>query len=162
MKKILICLDYDPTAEMVAKTAHALFRETNAVFTLLHVVANEVYYASRAYSPIMGFTGFVPTGHLEGQETQFLLEAAEDYLSKTKSFLGDINISILAMEGDFADTIIQTANDLKADIIVVGSSERKWLEKVVSGSVTEQVMRSSKVPVLVIPTDKDNEKNNTD
>ncbi len=154
MKKILICLDYDPTAEMVAKTAHTLFKETNAVFILLHVVANEVYYASRAYSPIMGFVGFVPSEPIEGQQAEYLLKAAEDYLMKTKSYLGDMNISILAKEGDFSDTIIETVNEIKADLVVVGSSERKWLEKVVSGSVTEQVLRSSKVPVLVIPTDK--------
>ncbi len=156
MKRIVIGIDYDPTAEKVAQTAYNLFIGSNVGITLLHVVANEVYYSSRAYSPIMGFTGFVPTEPIEGEQTQFLMEAGAEYLEKTRDFLGDVNISTIVKEGNFADTILETAEELNADLIVVGSHSRRWLEKIVMGSVTEAILRLSKIPVLVVPTGKEN------
>lgn len=157
MKNILIALDYDPTAEKIAQIGYEFAKPLNGRITLLHVISNEVYYSSRIYSPIMGFTGFTPAEPLETERTVFLKEAAVNYLQKSKDHLGDLNINTIVKEGDFADTIIQTAIEIKADVIVMGSHSRRWLEKIVMGSVTEQVMRSSTIPLLIIPTRKENE-----
>lgn len=157
MKSILIALDYDPTAEKIAQIGYELTKPLNARITLLHVISNEVYYSSRIYSPIMGFTGFTTADPLEPENTEFLKEAAINYLQKTKDHLGDLNINTIVREGDFADTILLTANEIKADVIIMGSHSRRWLEKVVMGSVTEQVMKSSTIPLLIIPTRKEDE-----
>ena len=58
MKKILIALDYDPTAQKVAETGHKLAKAMNARTILLHVISDATYYSSLNYSPIMGFGGF--------------------------------------------------------------------------------------------------------
>ena len=58
MKKILIALDYDPTAQKVAETGHKLAKAMKAQTYLLHVVSDSTYYSSPNYSPIMGFEGF--------------------------------------------------------------------------------------------------------
>ncbi len=157
MKNVLIALDYDPTAEKIAQTGYEFAKPLNARITLLHVISNEVYYSSRIYSPIMGFTGFTPAEPLESERTEYLKEAAENYLQKSKDHLGDLNINTIVREGDFADTIIQTAVEIGADVIVLGSHSKRWLEKIVMGSVTEQVMKSSTIPILIIPTRKEDE-----
>jgi nucleotide-binding universal stress UspA family protein len=157
MKNVLIALDYDPTAEKIAQIGYEFAKPLNARITLLHVISNEVYYSSRIYSPIMGFTGFTPAEPLETERTVFLKEAAHNYLQKSKDHLGDLNIKTIVREGDFADTILLTANEIKADVIVLGSHSRRWLEKIVMGSVTEQVMKSSTVPLLIIPTRKEDD-----
>jgi len=41
-----------------------------------------------------------------------------------------------------------------ADFIVLGSHSRKWLENIVMGSVTENVLRKTSIPLLIIPTKK--------
>lgn len=155
MENVLIALDYDPTAQMVAEQGYKFARKMNAQVTLLHVISNEVYYASRVYSPIMGFTGFTPAETMEMEQNEYIKEAGYNYLEKTKSHLGDVNIRTMIMEGDFADTIIKTAAAIRADIVVMGTHSRKWLEKIVMGSVTEKVMKELKVPMLIIPTGKD-------
>jgi nucleotide-binding universal stress UspA family protein len=58
MKKVLIALDYDPTAQKVAETGHEMAKAMNAQTILLHVISDATYYSYLDYSPIMGFAGF--------------------------------------------------------------------------------------------------------
>jgi nucleotide-binding universal stress UspA family protein len=59
-------------------------------------------------------------------------------------------------EGDFADAILKTSKDLDADIIVMGSHSRQWLEKIILGSVTEKVLKITTLPLFIIPIKKHN------
>lgn len=154
MNNVLIAIDYDPTAQKVAEIGYELAKALKANVTLLHVISDEVYYSTRAYTPIMGFAGFTPSEPIEGEMIEHLKSAAYNYLNKSKNHLGDPGIDVLVKGGDFADTILDTAHLIKADVIVIGSHSRRWLEKIVMGSVTEQVLRSSKVPLLIVPTRK--------
>jgi len=83
-----------------------------------------------------------------------LKKASLQYLEKSKQHLGDNNIQTMVKEGDFADTILETAKEVNADIIVIGSHSRKWLENIVMGSVTEKVLRQTSIPLFIIPTKK--------
>ena len=58
MKKVLIALDYNPTAQKIAETGYRLAKAMNARTVLLHVIADPTYYSSLNYSPIMGFDTF--------------------------------------------------------------------------------------------------------
>lgn len=160
MKNVLIALDYDPTAQKIAESGYELSLALEAQVTLLHVISDTVYYSTRAYSPIMGFTGFTPSEHVAEQQTTYLKDAAYNYLENTKNHLGDANIRTIVKEGDFADTILDTAKLVNADIIVLGSHSRRWVEKILMGSVTEKVIKNSKIPLLIIPTRKEDEADN--
>jgi len=83
-----------------------------------------------------------------------LRNASRQFLDKAKHHLGDKNIKTVVKEGDLSESILKTANELKADIIVMGSHSRKWLENIVMGSVTESVLHHTKIPLLIIPTKK--------
>lgn len=152
MKKILIALDYDPTARKVAEVGYELAKAMGAKITLIHVIADPVYYSSTEYSPIMGFTGFMDESPAQTESVDGLKYASQRFLEKTKLHLGDTNILTMVAEGDFADAIIKAANHLQADIIVMGSHSRKWLEKIVMGSVTEKVLSHTTIPMFIIPT----------
>jgi len=128
----------------------------NAEVVLLHVITDPVFYASAGYSPIMGFSGFVDVSPLQLDSTQGLKEASLQYLDKSKQHLGDNTIRTIVKEGDFADSILETAKEVNADIIVVGSHSRKWLENIVMGSVTEKVLHHTSIPLFIVPTKKSN------
>lgn len=51
--------------------------------------------------------------------------------------------------GQPARSILQTAVDVDADLVVVGSHQRTRLEKMIVGSVAERVLRGAHCPVLV-------------
>ncbi|WP_217603402.1 universal stress protein [Chitinophaga sp. GbtcB8] len=151
MKKILIALDYDPTAQKVAETGYYLAKAMNAQSVLLHVTAGATYYSDLNYSPIMGFEGFNSLNTPQTL-TEELKNVAQGYLDKSKKYLGDETIQTVVKSGDFGEMILDTAKEVKADIIVMGTHSRRGLEKILMGSVAEYVLHRTSIPVLIIPT----------
>ena len=151
MKKILIALDYNPTAQKIAETGYELAKSMNAQVILLHVVADYTYYSSLDYSPIMGFDQFSNLGTVQLDSVIELENAAQNYLEKSKSHLGDTSIRTLVKDGDTGNAIIEAAKNLEVDIIVLGSHSRRGLDKILMGSVAEKVLRHSKTPLFIIP-----------
>jgi nucleotide-binding universal stress UspA family protein len=125
-----------------------------AEVVLLHVITDPVFYSTAGYSPIMGFTNYEYAGAVQLDSVDGLKNASLQYLEKSKQHLGDNAIRTMVKEGDFADTILKTAKEVNADIIVIGSHSRKWLENIVMGSVTEKVLRQTSIPLFIIPTKK--------
>ena len=152
MKKVLIALDYNPTAQKVAEVGFSIAISMNAEVILLHVISDPVYYSSTEYSPIMGFTGYMDISALQLDSVDGLKKASQHFLDKSKQHLGDKAILTLVKEGDFAESILEAAKEVHADIIVVGSQSRKWLENIVMGSVTEKVLHHTSIPLLIVPT----------
>jgi len=79
---------------------------------------------------------------------------SKQFLDKSKLHLGDNDIQTIVKKGDFAESILKVAKDMKIDVIVMGSHSRKWFENTVMGSVTERVLLYTNIPVLIIPTKK--------
>jgi nucleotide-binding universal stress UspA family protein len=51
-------------------------------------------------------------------------------------------------EGDVAAAILRVARETRCDLIVMAGRERTWLERLLNGSVTEEVERKAPCPVL--------------
>ncbi len=155
MKKVLIALDYNPTAQKVAEVGFNLAKSMNAEVILLHVITDPIFYSTAGYSPIMGFTGYMDMAPVQFESVDGLKNASLQFLEKSKQHLGDKTIQTIVKEGDFAESILETAKEINADIIVVGSHSRKWLENIVMGSVTEKVLHHTTIPLLIVPTKKE-------
>ena len=121
MKKVLIALDYNPTAQKVAEIGFSMANTMKAEVILLHVISDLVYYTSTEYSPIMGFTGFMNMDPLQLDSVKGLKKTSQQFLDKSKRHLGDKSIQTLVKEGDFAESILKTAKNLHVDVIVMGS-----------------------------------------
>jgi nucleotide-binding universal stress UspA family protein len=157
MKKVLIALDYNPTAQKVAEVGFSMAKAMNAEITLLHVMSDPVYYSSTGYDPVMGYTGFAGiTGPMQINTNDGLKKASQQFLEKSKHHLGDNTIQTLVEDGDSADSILRAAKNLNVDIIVMGSHSRKWLENILMGSVTEKVLHNTSIPLFIVPTKKHN------
>ncbi|MEO8823289.1 MAG: universal stress protein [Ginsengibacter sp.] len=157
MKKILIALDYDPTAKKIAEAGYKLAKSMGAEVILLHVVADYTYYSSLDYSPIMGFDQFSNLGAVQMDSVTELENAAHEYLEKSKAHLGDPSIKTLIKDGDSGEAILEASKSLEVDMIVLGSHGRKGLDKILMGSVAEKVLRNSKIPLFIIPINGKNE-----
>jgi len=156
IKKVLIALDYNPTAQKIAEAGYSIGKAMGAEVILMHVITDPVYYSSSEFSPIMGYTGYLDTSPFPLDSVNELKKAAQHFLDKTKHHLGDNSIKTQYVEGDFAEAILKTAKELHADIIVIGSHSRRWLENIVMGSVTEEVLHHTTVPLFIVPTKKHN------
>lgn len=60
-----------------------------------------------------------------------------------------VPVRMLIWEGDPAESIVEAAVAEEVDLIVVGSHQRRGVDRLVMGSVSEQVVRTSPVPVVV-------------
>ena len=156
MKKILIALDYNPSAQIIAETGALIAKAFAAEATLLHIISNPIYYSSTAYSPIMGFGGYADLDFMQPDIVKSLTSASFKFLEKSKSHMGGTNINCLVEEGDVPDMILETAKKIHAELIVMGSHSRRWLEAIVMGSSAQDVVHHSVIPVLLIPTKKKN------
>jgi nucleotide-binding universal stress UspA family protein len=152
MNRVLIALDYNPTAQKVAEAGFSMAKSMNAQITLLHVITDPVFYSTSGYSPIMGFTGYIDMGPAQFESIDGLKNASLQFLEKSKYHLGDKTIHTLVKEGDFSESILETAKEMKADIIVLGSHSQKWLENILMGSVTEKVLHNTSIPLFIVPT----------
>lgn len=152
LKKVLVALDFDPSAQKVAEGGFLLAKAMCAEIVLLHVIADDIYYSSLEYSPLTGFSGFSNTDFSLMASSEGLEKASQYFLDKTKNHLRDETIQTIIEKGDFADTILRKAKDIEADLIVMGSHSRRWLEQILMGSVTEKVLHNTTIPLLIIPT----------
>ena len=153
MKKVLIALDYEPSAEKIAEAGYAIASALKAEIVLLHVIAEPAYYSSMEYSPIMGFSGFMDSfdAGLSNEVKENISTLAQEFLNKSKAQLGNENINTLVTEGAFADSIVEAAGKEQADMIVMGSHNRRGLDKLLMENVAEKVLHLSNIPVMVIP-----------
>ena len=60
-----------------------------------------------------------------------------------------VTIRCLIWHGDPGEAIVEAAEAEGVDLIVVGSHGRRGVDRLLAGSVSERVMRSARVPVLV-------------
>lgn len=154
MKTVLIALDYNPSAQKIAETGYALAKSMEARVILLHVMEETNYYSANEYSPIMGFNtfNFNSADIISPGTTDILKQGIVEFLDKSKEHLGGIGIETIVRDGEVAATIVETAVNVLADIIVLGSHSRRGLEKILMGSVTEKVLHHSSIPLFIIPT----------
>lgn len=152
MKRVLIALDFDPTARKVAEAGFSLAKSMGAQVILLHVIADDIYYSSLEYSPITGFSGFSNADFSLMASSEGLSQASEYFLDSIRGHLNDDSIITVIEKGDFADMILKVSTKMEADLVVIGTHSRRWLDQILMGSVTEKVLHNTTVPLFIIPT----------
>ena len=85
------------------------------------------------------------------QHRRLLDEFAKQHLS---GLTPDINIRKEVKLGEPYKTIVDRAQEGKVDLIVMSTHGRSGLPRMMLGSVTEKVLRSSSCPVLAMPSHK--------
>ncbi|MGC9517938.1 MAG: universal stress protein [Methanomicrobiales archaeon] len=61
-----------------------------------------------------------------------------------------MNVKTVIKEGHPVDMILETVDEEKIDLIIMGTAGKHGLDRLLLGSVTEKVVRTSKCPVLVV------------
>jgi len=136
-RSILVATDYGAPSEMAVETAAALATRFRAELHVVHVVEEPAY--AFPFPTVAG-----------------LDEAAQKQLDKVLAGLRArmLHASGILRKGTAWYEIGACATDLSADLVVIGSQGRRGLPRFVMGSVAEQLVRTSRVPVMTIhPTD---------
>jgi nucleotide-binding universal stress UspA family protein len=69
---------------------------------------------------------------------------------KERGEASGVEVREVISEGHPSNEIINFAKDSNADLIVMGTLGKTGLDRFLLGSIAEKVIRSSKIPVLVV------------
>lgn len=77
---------------------------------------------------------------------------AEQRLEQARAYLEDrgLQAELVATKGTPADAIVRLAQERGVDLIVVGSRHKRFFERLVEGSVNQNVLRRAGCDVLVV------------
>ena len=67
------------------------------------------------------------------------------------NFRDSDKIKIILREGSASQEIVQYAEEINADFIILGSSNQSKITELLMGSTSKTVIKKSKIPVLVVP-----------
>ena len=141
---VVVGTDGSDTADKAVETAARLAREWNAV---LHIVTGY-----RSSGPGMGSASGGPLAD-SGAGDRLQQEAAEQIGAKAASAWGEgINTQHHPVSGHAADAILDTAQTVGADLIVVGSRGMHGARRFL-GSVPNSVAHGASCAVLIVKTD---------
>jgi nucleotide-binding universal stress UspA family protein len=140
LQQILVPVDFTETSDRALDYAVELASKFGASITLIH-----------AYQiPVYGFPdgAFITSADVATQ----LATAAQgrlDALLESRLSLG-IAMTAVLRDGVAWEEINDVAKLTEADLIIIGTHGRRGLSRALLGSVAENVIRTTSVPVLVI------------
>lgn len=141
-QKILVAIDDSEISANVIQQAAQLAKALNSEITVVEVMTLDPYL-SEAYLRM-------------GQSNE-LIERVRSYvqenLTKVEKKFEELGLTVATqvLEGfSIHDEIIGAAQNLGADLIIMGSHGRTGFKKFILGSVAQKVLGESHIPVLVV------------
>ncbi|MBZ0291595.1 MAG: universal stress protein [Anaerolineae bacterium] len=157
LKHILLPLDGSELAEKAIEYAMTVISPGNQI-TLLMVVdpPEQLSYNLYALEPT-AVGAPVSEAAIDYQSvSDEMMRGARAYLdSKSKALQqAGYKVNTLAEYGAPAEVIVETAEKLNVDTIVISTHGRSGLSRWILGSVTSKVISAASCPVYVIPPDR--------
>jgi nucleotide-binding universal stress UspA family protein len=141
---ILVPVDGSAGMSEVLDTASSLARTYQSAITVVYVLDPQ---------PYVGVSSEFAYG--QSDAVHEARKAGEQALQQARAQLAAAAHTVDALvveEGTAWRGILQAAAQVGAQLIVMGSSRRKGLEKLVLGSVAESVLQHTTMAVLVVPS----------
>lgn len=142
MKTIVLPVDFSDSSNKLVDYAIDFAKEINAEIALIHVAATDIGF-------VIGDMGFQYFPEVEENEIKYELKELNKI--QEKIIAQGVNCSHILKQGLAGDTILEFADAKNASYIVVGSHGRSGVYDVFIGSLTKEITKKSKIPVLVVP-----------
>lgn len=141
IKKILFPIDLTENSSKVLPYVLSVSEKYNSMIYLLHVV-QDLQKWGKLYIPHPSMDTFQKEA-LEGAE-KALGRVCEEQLQSCPNFQRKV------VSGDPAAEILKTIESEDIDLVIMGTHGSKGLEHVIFGSVADNVVKKSPVPVMTI------------
>ena len=161
MKQLLAAIDFSKNTEAVLEQVAKLAKNLEAKLWILHVASDETQ--AMAYEATQ-FTGYSPEFTSMPGDVQLARDLSADEIKREHAQLLGISAALrgngidtqaILLKGDAAKLILEKAEDLQTEIIILGSHGHGRLHKALLGSVSESVIRHARCNVLIVPSAKD-------
>jgi nucleotide-binding universal stress UspA family protein len=144
-KKILVPIDGSPASNLGLNEAIKLAKDQGAKLRLFHLVDEYIAVSSPDGVAFSNTDDLLESLRQGGKK---IIEKAEA-LARRHGLTPE-SVMLESFGGRAADFIVQQANKWGADLIVLGTHGRRGVKRLVMGSDAEQVVRTTRVPVLLV------------
>jgi len=142
--RILLPTDGSEAVEPAVETAIGLAETHDAALSVLYIV-DQPTTVSGTGEGVPGLDSLLDELESEGREvTDEIASRAEER---------GINATTTVRRGNPHDDILDFATETDADLVVMGTHGRTGIKRALLGSVTEDVVRHSEIPVLTVQRD---------
>lgn len=141
LKNILVSYDASGFSNRAFKSALDIAEPNKSKITIVSVVTG-------VYQPSIGFSIKYAEKTLE-KHRKFIKKIFLDLESAANKKGIKVSLKILH-ESSVSKAIVNYVNSHKFDLIVIGSHGRKGLNKLILGSVANDVAQKVKIPVMVV------------
>jgi len=140
IRKILVPIDFSDSASNIIEWAAYLARESKSKLVLFHA-----YHLPVEFQQLEG--AYLPPDFWANVKSE-----AEASLARHETELRESGHSVesVVREGYAATAIVDEANELGADLIVIGTHGLSGLKHMLLGSVAERVVQKAPCPVLTV------------
>ena len=163
MKRILVPIDFSDATPRVIDLARQLARALDAEIHLVHV--KELSAAATPGALGYGLAGMPELAPMSGVLVPGLdpmpqpIPETEDQKSKLARWQKEIaqdgiKVALHEPTGSVADEILDQADAIEADLIVMGTHGHGAMYNLLVGSATKGVLRHATRPVLLVPSPK--------
>ncbi|WP_446892972.1 universal stress protein [Acinetobacter sp. NS4_7] len=142
-KHLLVPVDESPMSYAAAEQALSLAKDLNCPVTIMSVIAVDPFVGVDFYKVAPAITDYFMQAEQNAQNR--LAEIQQSFSREGISVDTKIIRGVAASEG-----IVQIADEIGADLIIMGSHGRTGVKKMLLGSVAQNVLTQSPVPVLIV------------
>ncbi|WP_294346822.1 universal stress protein [Prosthecochloris sp.] len=142
IRRILCPVDFSDASRKAVRYAHEFAKGMGASLVLLNVVEPRPMAVDMSLS-------YVPLEEdLEKAAKEDLEEIIRTEREQGVEVQADVQI------GTPSETILEKAEELDVNLIIVGSHGKTGLSRILMGSVAESVVRKAKCPVLIVKAEE--------
>lgn len=141
IRQILVAVDLTPSCHFVVRTSKLLSEKTGSRLALLHVVD---------FVPAVEFGFSWAAADITEPGPDELEGPALEQLKKLSKELGVGTAELMARRGDPRIRILEAADELNADLIIIGNKSRRGLGRLL-GSTANGVVHAARCNVLTVP-----------
>jgi nucleotide-binding universal stress UspA family protein len=145
LRKILVPTDFSELADRALEYGAEIARSTGASLFILHCI------------PLGDLVRVTASARLPDEAIQNLERDEEAHVRQRVAKIGAshaIQIDSLVCDGPPPATILKVADENGIDLIVMGTQGHTGLRHALMGSVAEDIVRRSSIPVLTVPRGK--------
>ena len=142
LNNVLVAIDFSEETPDVIATAIMLNSTHSGKFWVVHAEDSAPYL----YSPEIGDVPGPVTVDTQSNDAEVTLVGIRKQLSRAK-----MAAEFIRLEGPAADSILEKAREIDADLIVIGAHRHGRFYRMFFGDTGDELMRSAPCPVLVVP-----------
>lgn len=140
-KKILLPTDGSEHAARAAEHALWIAHQSNAKLTIISVIESTF---------IVG----LPSADVTDEIRDMLKTEAQKHLNKIQKLAEQkgytVDMELVVKEGSPASAILKYSEEENIDLIIMGTSGKSGIDRLLMGSVAQNITKSSKCPVLIV------------